>query len=194
MTNLLMKNIVHTEPACIKTKTVITYSSSAPLLKWNRSARRPQIEKYSQYRLWSVAELIKNNTVKQYAKTLEWIGKQDDVEEGLQELTNETDLANLAIPKQTCFVADHVVNSHSLPCKAWAPLWLQQSWSSLGSRDSWALPTAPAPLAAAKPAVPADALASTGRPCEQPIFVELDGTTAPCSPAPRDEHGVEQAD
>jgi hypothetical protein len=49
-------------------------------------------------------------------------------------------------------------------------------------------------LAAAKPAVPADALASTGGPCKQPIFVELDGTTAPCSPAPRDEHGVEQAD
>uniref|UniRef100_A0A0E0NBL7 Uncharacterized protein n=1 Tax=Oryza rufipogon TaxID=4529 RepID=A0A0E0NBL7_ORYRU len=265
MTNLLMKNIVHTESACIKTKTAITYSSTAPLLntkcstkiahngtrgrghrecirqtctgslsrttsrkpvddrkvnrfdihngdapcagsahdgveeedpmtKCTRSARRPQVEKYSQYRLWSVAELIKNNTVKQYAKTLKWIGKQEDVEEGLQEVTNETDLANLAIPKQTCIVADHVVNSHSLPCKAWAPLWLQQSWSSLGSRDSWALPTAPAPLAAAKPAVPADALASTGRPCEQPIFVELNGTKAPCSPEPRDEHGVEQAD
>ncbi|EAZ23772.1 hypothetical protein OsJ_07480 [Oryza sativa Japonica Group] len=136
--------------------------------RWNRSVRPPQVENYSQYRLWS--------------------------EEGLQEVTNEIDLANLAIPKQTCFVADHVVNSHSLPCKAWPPLWLQQSWSSLGSRNSWALPTAPAPLAAAKPAVPADALASTGGPCKQPIFVELDGTTAPCSPAPRDEHGVEQAD
>uniref|UniRef100_A0A0E0NHM2 Uncharacterized protein n=2 Tax=Oryza TaxID=4527 RepID=A0A0E0NHM2_ORYRU len=136
--------------------------------RWNRSVRPPQVENYSQYRLWS--------------------------EEGLQEVTNETDLANLAIPKQTCFVADHVVNSHSLPCKAWPPLWLQQSWSSLGSRNSWALPTVPAPLAAVKPAVPADALASTGGPCKQPIFVELDGTTAPCSPAPRDEHGVEQAD
>jgi hypothetical protein len=35
MTNLLMKNIVHTESACIKTKTAITYSSTAPLLKFS---------------------------------------------------------------------------------------------------------------------------------------------------------------